>query len=241
VNKKCDVVIISYAKDDYCKGLTKNSIESLFASEDNPYDLFNVIVVESQDGVVWEELFPNSVTTIKAPMPYGYHKFLNYGRKEGDNEWVALCNNDLTFTKSWFTNILKANLENPDIISLSPICPMTQTMYGISPHTGIHLGHEIRKHVSGWCIVHKREIYDLIGDLDERFYHWFCDNDYAMTLWEKGIKHALVTDSIVIHHDKNIGKTTEKVVDNNDEMFRLTSGSQPIFLDKWKKYMGGGL
>jgi hypothetical protein len=57
-----------------------------------------------------------------------------------------------------------------------------------------------------------------------------------MELWTRGINHLLVTDSIVIHHDKNIGKTTERVVDDINEMYRLTSGSGPIFKDKWKQY-----
>ena len=231
---KVDIVIVSYAKDDYCKNLTENCIKSLFHSEDDK-DLFNVIVVESEPGVKWEEKFTQNVTTYEAPLPYGYHKFLNFGRKKGNSEWVALCNNDLQFTINWFSKILKANKENPDVISFSPICPMTQTLYGINPHTGIHLGYEIRKQISGWCIVHKREIYEKTGDLDERFYHWFCDNDYAMTLQEVGLKHALVTDSIVIHHEKNIGKTTERVVETNDEMYRLTMGSQSIFQKKWEK------
>lgn len=236
VNKKLDVIIISYAKDEYCESITKECLESLIQSEENSEELFNIIVVESAKGVKWEDLASN-IKTLEAPLPYGYHKFLNYGRKHGNSEWVALCNNDLHFTKHWFTRIMNAYEANPDVMSFSPICPMTQTMYGINPHTGNISGYEIRKQVSGWCIIHKREIYNLIGDLDERFYHWFCDNDYSMELWTKGIKHLLVTDSIVIHHDKNIGKTTEKVVETNEEMYRLTSGSGPIFREKWKNYI----
>lgn len=236
VNKKLDVVIISYAKDEYCESITKSCLESLIQSEENSEELFNIIVVESAKDVKWESLGKN-IKTLESPLPYGYHKFLNYGRKHGDSEWVALCNNDLHFTKHWFSKIMNAYEANPDVISFSPICPMTQTMYGINPHTGNISGYEIRKQISGWCIVHKREIYNLIGDLDERFYHWFCDNDYSMELWTRGIKHLLVTDSIVIHHDKNIGKTTEKVVETNEEMYRLTSGSTPIFKEKWKNHI----
>ena len=234
--KKLDIVIISYAKDDYCKNITEECLNSLLSSEDNSDNIFNIIVVESQPEVTWEYL-SKSITTLPAHLPYGYHKFLNYGRKNGSSEWVALCNNDLNFTKHWFTKILKAYESDTSFISFSPICPMTQTLYGINPHTGNIPGYEIRKHISGWCIVHRREIYEKIGDLDERFYHWFCDNDYSMELLTRGIKHMLVTDSIVIHHDKNIGKITEKVVQTNEEMYRLTSGSIHIFKEKWKKYI----
>jgi hypothetical protein len=231
-DKKLDVVIISYAKDDYCKDLTTSCIISLMSSEDNPGDLFNVIVVESEPGITWEHLAEN-VKTYPAPLPYGYHKFLNFGRKKGNSEWVALCNNDLEFKRNWFTNILEASEQLPNFMSFSPLCPMTQPLYGINQDTGLIEGYDIRKQISGWCIVHKREIYNIIGDLDERFSHWFCDNDYAMEIIANGVKHALVTKSIVEHHDNNIGKTTERVVKDYDLMYKMTSGSYPIFKEKW--------
>jgi GT2 family glycosyltransferase len=189
-------------------------------------------VVESQHDVKWEWISEN-VTTYPAPLPYGYHKFLNFGRKKGNSPWVALCNNDLEFKNGWFTNILEASKKIPDVISFSPICPMTQSLYGIYENTGIIMGYGIRKQLSGWCIVHKREIYDKIGDLDERFIHWFCDNDYSMELYHRGLQHALVTSSVVIHHDNNIGKTTQAVVKDPETMYKITTGSLDIFKQKW--------
>jgi hypothetical protein len=232
-DKILDVVIISYAKDDYCKELTKKCIFSLLMSEENAVDDFNVIVVESEKGVNWDYLGVN-VKTYPAPLPYGYHKFLNFGRKKGNAPWVALCNNDLEFKDKWFTNILVASKISPETMSFSPICPRTQPLYGIKENTGLLMGgYEIRKQISGWCIVQKREIYDMMGDLDERFHHWYCDNDYSMELQKNRIKHLLVTNSVVVHHDKNIGKTTERVVEDESTLYRMTSGSYPIFKSKW--------
>jgi GT2 family glycosyltransferase len=230
--KLMDIVIVSYAKDDYCKGLTEICIKSILASEKYAEKLFNIIVVESQTDVKWEHL-SEIVHTFEAPLPYGYHKFLNFGRKQGNSQFVALCNSDLEFKNKWFTNIMKASVLDSDVISFSPICPMTQPIYGINENTGNIEGYEIRKQISGWCIIHKREIYNVIGDLDERFHHWFCDNDYSMELQYHGLKHILVTDSVVIHHDKNIGKTTERVVEDESTLYRMTSGSYPIFKSKW--------
>jgi hypothetical protein len=68
--------------------------------------------------------------------------------------------------------------------------------------------------------------------LDERFSHWFCDNDYALTLYKKQIPHYLITSSIVEHHDKNVGKTGPAVL-TNEKMYEYTTGSQKIFADKW--------
>lgn len=231
--KLMDIVIVSYAKDVYCKGLTENCIKSILASEKYVETLFNIIVVESEPDIKWENL-SEIVHTFEAPIPYGYHKFLNFGRKQGSSQFVALCNNDLEFKAKWFTNIIKAHFSDPDAISFSPICPMTQSIYGINENTGDIEGYEIRKQISGWCIIHKRDIYNIIGDLDERFHHWFCDNDYSMELQYHGLKHILVTDSIVIHHDKNIGKTTERVITDSNQIYNMTSGSLPIFQEKWR-------
>lgn len=231
-----DIVIVSYAKNEYCKGLTEKCLRSLFASENNSCEIFNVLVVESQEGVKWESP-GKKIKTLKAPLPYGYHKFLNFARKQGDSEWVALCNNDLIFEEGWFTKIIKAHQKFPSCLSFSPICPKTQPKYGVLVGSPYRMGHRIRIEISGWCLVHKREIYEKIGDLDERFFHWFCDNDYAMTLSSLGLSHILVTDSIVTHHENQIGKTTENVVKNQEEMEKLTMGSQPIFTEKWKKHL----
>lgn len=230
---KIDIVIISYAKNDECYELTQKCLDSLISSEEDANNIFNIIVVESQEDCNWDHY--KNTKTYFPEKPYGYHKFLNFGRKKGSNELVALCNNDLEFHKGWFTEIVKSMERNPNALSFSPVCPLTQKLYGILPNTGDLMGYEIRKQLSGWCIIQKREIYETIGDLDERFFHWFCDNDYAMTLHKNGIEHFLVTSSLVTHHDKNIGKTTEKVVETRDEMWKLTNGSAPIFYEKWKK------
>lgn len=225
-----DIVVISYAANEELKKQTQDCLKSLFKSERNSKQIFSVFVVESQEGVNWD-YFPNT-KTYTPPQPYGYHKFLNFGRKLGKNKFVCLCNNDLIFHDKWASNIIKASQDHPEAFSFSPICPKTQPIYGIFPETGNIPGYEIRKQISGWCIFQRRDIYEIIGDLDERFSHWFCDNDYALTLYKKQIPHYLITSSIVEHHDKNVGKTGPAVL-TNEKMYEYTTGSQKIFADKW--------
>ena len=105
---KIDIVIVSYAYNEECENLTRNCIKSLYFSEPDAKEIFNVILVESDESMVdvWIRDYPG-VNSYLAPKPYGYHKFLNFGRKKGDAEWVALCNNALEFTEGWYTEILK--------------------------------------------------------------------------------------------------------------------------------------
>lgn len=226
-----DIVILSYAANDELYQETKNGLDSLFLSEKNSTELFNVYVLESQEGISWND-YPNT-QTFTPPKPYGYHKFMNYGRKLGSSEYVCLCNNDLIFKENWASEILSFAGKHPEILSFSPMCPKTQPLYGIRENSGYHIGNQIRKHISGWCIFQRRSIYEIIGDLDERFTHWFSDNDYALTLHTHQLPHCLVSSSIVEHHDKNIGKTGPVVL-TESEMFQATSGSQEIFIEKWK-------
>ncbi len=231
--RSLDVVIVSYAKDQECYNLTYNCLKSLFESENDIS--IKAIVVESQDGINWQEKFTEykSIDTLKAPLPYGYHKFLNFGRKHGTSEYVALCNNDLIFHKNWATKIIDFGESNPNFMSFSPICPLTQPKIGIGINSGVYAGLVIRATISGWCIVQKRKIYDVIGDLDERYTHWYSDNDYGMTLNSKGLNHFLITDSIVEHHPKMLGRTTEIVVNDKDTLDKMTFGEEKIFKDKW--------
>lgn len=230
-----DIIILSCSANEELKKQTSDCLDSLFLSEENSNNLFNVIILESEQSVNWDS-YPNTKTH-KSPEPYGYHKYMNYGRKLGKNEYVCLCNNDLIFHKGWASEILKVAEENPNILSFSPICTKTQPLYGINKNSGNFTGYEIRKHISGWCIFQRRKIYDFIGDLDERFTHWFSDNDYGLTLYSLGLYHCLVTSSVVDHHDKNVGKTGPAVMSDSD-MYKMTSGSSEIFTKKWNDFFG---
>lgn len=227
-----DVVIVSYAKDEHLYNLTKRTITSLLDSESSEAIRFNIFIVESQLDVNWSQISPE-IKTISTSMPYGYHAYLNLGRKEGKSDWVVLANSDLFFTKNWMSEILESYKRNPSVPSFSPLCTLTQPQYGIFPNTGDILGYQIRRHISGWCIVQRRDIYDNIGDLDERFRHWFCDNDYSMTLYQKKIPHMLVTKSLVEHHSNITGKTTDSVL-SPEKKHELTYGAGAIFQKKWE-------
>jgi GT2 family glycosyltransferase len=228
-----DVIILSYSANESLKSKTRDCLDSLMSSEKNSEDTFNILVLESQNGIKWDN--GTNIKTIDPPLPYGYHKFMNFGRKMGKNKYICLCNNDLIFNKNWASQILSVSENNKEIMSFSPLCPKTQPLYGIKPNSGNYIGYEVRKHISGWCIFQRKEIYDRIGDLDERYRHWFSDNDYALTLYTKKIPHCLVTSSIVEHHDKNIGETGTTVLNEND-LWELTDGSGKIFREKWKQF-----
>jgi hypothetical protein len=233
--KHIDVVIISWAKDDALLQVTKDGLNSLFQSEEDI--AFHAYIVESNKDIRYEDMeeyqmkWMHSVKTIHTDLPFGYHRYLNLGRREGNSDYVALCNSDLIYEKGWASEILRAMEFDPEYLSASPWCPQTQGSNS-SLVDQLFEGYRVRAELAGWCIFQQRKIYDIIGELDEQFEFWYCDNDYAMQLEKNEIKHCLVCNSIVNHHDGNLGKTGRSLSFEDQE--RITNGQASIFTQKYQ-------
>ena len=230
--EKVDVVIVSWAKDPALLEVTRNGLTTLFSSETEV--AFNAFVVESNPEISYNEFNiegkPARCFTIRPTGEFGYHKFLNIGVRASSSPWVVLCNSDLTYEKGWATAIIRAMQQFPQVLSASPWCPQTQgdnTQY----LNNVYQGYQIRNELAGWCIFQQRKIYDIIGELDERFTFWYCDNDYAMELKTRGISHALVPASVVNHHHNYLG-STGSVLDSAEQE-RLTTQQAAKFHQKW--------
>lgn len=67
-------------------------------------------------------------------------------------------------------------------------------------------GHQVVKHLSHFCVVHKREALLDIGLFDEAFFHYACDNDWNLRAAKKGWKLVWVKDVWVNHWGCNPGR-----------------------------------
>lgn len=221
-----DVCILSYANTPELKEVTERGIRTLLESEENIQ--FNIFVVESSDEVGYD--FPNT-KTIHTWKDFNYNGYLNFAIPNGKAPYVVLCNNDLTYEKNWASNIIKEMKANPEILSASPFCPGVNNSNG----SNVHLGHEVRKQLNGWCIFTKRTLFDKIGKLDEGVAFWFSDNIYADQLKFHNISHALIQDSIVRHHENNLGVTGETLSQN--KKINYTTGQYDDYLKARIKYL----
>ena len=84
--------------------------------------------------------------------------------------------------------------------------------------------------LTGWCIFTRRSLFDKIGLLDERFEFWYADRDYGKTLLKHGVKHALISSSIVEH----LGSKSHNAI-NENVYNHYTLTQHQIFLNKWNK------
>lgn len=233
-----DVVIISWAKDEELHKITKQGLDSLFDSESGNIT-FHAYVVETNPDINYDEYndskWIHKCTTLRPEGEFSYHKYLNLGRKAGDSDYVVLCNSDLTYEKNWASIIVSVMEQNPNCMSASPWCPQTQ---GNNSNfiRNVYSGYRVRGELAGWCIFQKRSIYENIGDLDEQFTHWYCDNDYGMTLQKEGITHLLIPASVVNHHSEVLGATHKKF--DSEYQQKTTVDQQKKFQNKWKVEYG---
>lgn len=226
-NIKVDIIVISDSHNDELKKITTDMLVSLYESETN-ID-FLTYVIESSDADFAH--INKNITMLRPEKPFGYHKYLNIGIKNSSSEYILLANNDLLFTKNWASELIKEMDNDPNLLSVSPYSDIPHsTLYSIQPNSDMVLhGYTVTRELCGWAIFQKRKIYDIIGDLDENFIFWYADNDYSNTLIKYGVKHALITNSIVNHMTSKTlnGKSSE-------EFNELTNKQFETFLNKWK-------
>lgn len=207
-----DVIILSYAKDDKLKSLTEQTIQTLLASEDSDLITFNILVIESN-----KKLFPyqfDHTSTIYPTEEFGFHKFLNIGINATSNKYVCLCNNDLIFHENWASEILDSFRIHPTLKSVNPLCTnFNPTQKYLTEKAAIFA---TKKNIfegilTGWCIFIERDLFNVIGFLDEQFDFWYADRDYGQTLLKHNINHALIPRSRVTH----LGNQSHDSIDDN--------------------------
>jgi len=211
-----DIIILSYAKTQNLLELTQRTIDSCIYSEKDIQ--FNIVVIEQEPGVIY-----NNCITRHVSEPFNYNGFMNIGIGMTSNKYVCLCNNDLLFKDGWCSNITSA-MGAMSILSASPLCP-NQTKKQGGP---IEIGYNNSHHMSGWCIMLNRSIFETIGELNTEFPFWFADNVYSEQLKQHQIPHALIRSSVVTH----LGSRTLHSIETNlhDE---YTTGQIEKFIERY--------
>ncbi|MEO6287839.1 MAG: glycosyltransferase [Dyadobacter sp.] len=221
-----DIIILSYARNEELKKITLDGIDSLAKSEDPEKIKFNIIVIESNKSLKRYQ-YPHS-KTVYPWKRFGYHRYMNIGIGMTKSKYVCICNNDLIFHQGWATEILKAFDADTELYSASPACSIHHPEQRIALDGRVHYGYEVRKELIGWCLFFKRDMLKITGKLDPSFKFWFADNDYSNTLQKYGLKHALVTSSIVDHLESRTLKTK-----TTTEQLELTSRERFYYEYKW--------
>jgi len=208
-----DVVIISDGKDARMQAMTQNAINTCINGARGIK--VNVIVVESV-----KTLSYRNAVTVYPDFPFNYNAYGNFGIKQGTAHYAMLANNDLLFKNGWLTALISAN--HPLV---SPKEPRDQRQRDIRVNT---IGDKTGRHLSGWCFMIERSLWEKIGGFDEDV-NFYCSDDVVIEQCKAfDVQPMLVVNSIVNH----LVSTTLKTVSTGNRM-ELTDNQVRIFNKKY--------
>lgn len=230
VKKQVDVIMLASTSDEKKLVQTKRTIFTMRESEPTFY--FNVILIDTVE-TTNKHQFLSGVADIYIHNrnPFNYNECLNLGIKYCKHDWVIISNNDVSYEKNWLTEIMDVHKERPDITSFSPKDPyLYMNVYDwhfIGSNDQYFQSYKVTEAVMGWCLVIKRESLDKILPFDEQFDMYYQDNDYAKMIETKGIKHALVRNSIACHYG------SDKLFSMSNEEYYKMKQDEIKFKNKW--------
>lgn len=222
-----DVVILSNGKNETLTDLTNQTIQTLISSENSEEITFNIVVIESNASLQPFQ-YPNSIT-IYPSTSFGFHKYLNIGVNQTQNEFICFCNNDLIFHKGWASAILSASKKDNEIYSFSTFCPSFHADKLTEIPNEINYGYKNGVLFTGWCFMLKRETFNIVGSFDEKFIFWYADDDFRLTLQKYNLKNALIKEAKVTH----LGSETLNK-EKSETQFRLQYSANAYYQYKWK-------
>lgn len=238
-----DVIILSLAVDEHSFNITKTCVESYIKTADNIIN--NIFVVETNKEANWDYKQPK-VTVIKPnEKEFNYNKYYNIALAKCTSEFVIGPNNDVIIQPNCIQNLLKIFQTNINISSLSPV-DRTWSRHSVEAFpkdNSLYCGYEVSKHLMGCCFACRRSIFTQIGFLDETFYFFYQDNDYALSLQRCNILHALYTGAHIKHGLSQTDKYAESKFKYTEEnmhkqllLFKQKWNSAPYNSNGYKPY-----
>lgn len=244
--KRVTIVIVSH------NGLvfTKLCLLSLFANTPRDYPDFDVVVVDngSTDGTpeflrLRARQEPRLRIILNADNR-GFARANNQGLAAATGDLLVLLNNDTLLPRGWLTPLVR-HLEDPAIGIVGPLTNRAgneaqieapYVAYGEFERFAEHLLSGQQPSVADvrtatmFCAALRREVYQEIGPLDERFeIGMFEDDDYAMRIRAAGYRVVCAEDAFV-HH---FGEASLGYLAANGSYGALFEANRRRFEEKW--------
>ena len=179
-----DVVILSNGSTPALRHRTQMAVDTCVSGANSlPV---SIAVLEQQPDVTYRRC-----ATIHMPGDFHYNAFANFGAGRGSADWILIANNDLVFHGGWLHNLLAA-----DHPLVSPKCPLDQRQTDIVENT---IGDITGRHLSGWCFMINRRLWEQIGGFDQCVSFWCSDDVVIEQAKAVGVSPMLVPSAIVEH------------------------------------------
>ncbi len=222
--------------------MTKDCLHSIY--NENKNLKFEVIIVDngSDDGTSkWLMEEKNKYSNLKIftlDKNIGFGPAVNLGIQRSKGEFIVILNNDTLVSPDWLENLLTVVKIDPSVGIVSPVTnsaggspqmdiqtknlppdPVEIAQYAKSIVNRTEVYYEPNRLIF-FCVLIRRELFDLIGYLDESYEKGnFEDDDYCLRARMAGYRLAIAKNSFVYHY----GSATFKFKANK------------ISHDKWMK------
>lgn len=228
-NNKFDVIILSLAVNDETYKTTSNCIDSYINTADELIN--NIFVIETNSN--FDMSYSNKKTKIIKPnKQFNYNEFFNIGLNLCTSEYIIGPNNDLTIEPGCMQTIYNEFETNEKISSISPIdrnWHRHKKMY-LPSDNKLYYGYEVSLHMFGCLFACRRSIFRQIGLLDEKFYFFYQDNDYVMSLERCGLLHGVHTGARIKHCSGHSDKFAEDRLKYTPKNMHV---QEKLFKEKW--------
>lgn len=243
---RASIIIISYNGLD----LLKQCIQSIL--DRTIYPNFEIIVVDNASSedvrayLIDMDAKEPRVKAILNDSNLGFPAANNIGLERiGDSRFIVFLNNDTVAPRGWLCRLVR-NAKREDVGIVGPVTNWTGNEARIDvtytdlkdmepfarSHTCEHEGRifDITM-LAMYCVAMRREIFDRVGSLDERFgMGMFEDQDYARRVRDAGFRVVCAEDAFIHHYGMaSFSKLDSKVY---QELFEK---NRKLYEDKWQE------
>ena len=239
VSPLASIVIVTYNNLDY----TRLCLGSVLANTHSPR--FEVIVVDNASSDGTREYLQNAsgVRVVFNERNEGFARANNQGIAVASGQRIVLLNNDTVVPRGWSCRLLR-HLDDPEIglavstASFSGNESRVEVDYRdldgmqgfASRRAAAHDGERFDIPVAAmYCVAMRREVYERVGPLDERFtIGMFEDDDYSKRVRDAGYRVVCAEDAFVHHY----GEASFKKLSRSDYS-ELFERNKRLFEEKW--------
>lgn len=192
-NPKVSILVLNYNGREFLK----NCFDSIKKTD---YDNYEVLIVDNNstdDSISFMKKNYPWVKIIRSKKNIGFAGGNNIGIKKSSGKYVVLLGSDTICNPDWLKKIVDL-AESSHKIGIVSSWPLNIEFLETSMKNFPHKIKEVAK-VSGTCMMIKREIFEKIGFLEEKYFMYWEDTEFCYRTILAGYKILINYDSIVFH------------------------------------------